>query len=439
MLAEVGISSFEELLSQVPPELRMREALDLAPAETELELRRTFQGFARRNYDPDTTPCFLGAGFYDHVVPALIDQIILRSEFYTAYTPYQAEVSQGTLATIFEFQTLVCELTGMDVANASMYDGASAAAEALLLAGGVTRAGRVLLAPGVHPRTQGVVATYLDGSGIEVATLPEKEGRLDLDETQRALAAGPDVAAVLVQQPNFYGLLEPLDRIAVLLQDQKTAAHLVVSADPLSLGLLAAPGDLGAATVVGDVQPLGIPAQFGGPTAGYFAGRVGHVRRMPGRLVAEAQDAEGRRGFVLTLQTREQHIRREKATSNICTNSALMALRATIFLALLGAAGLRELARECHVRGQWALERLLAVPGVSRPHRGAYFREFVISLPRDAEEVAGAIFARAGILAGVPLSRFDARRRNELLVAVTEKRTREEIEALAIALEQALA
>ena len=439
MLTAMGVGAFEELIAQVPPALRLKGPLDLPPALSETELRRLFVGLARRNYDPETTVSFLGGGIYDHAIPALIDHLVLRSEFYTAYTPYQAEVSQGTLAATYEFQTMVCELTGLDVANAGMYDGASAAAEALRLARAASRRERVLLAAGVHPRVREVVRTYLDGAEGRLEILPESEGRLAPEALRQALAGEP-VAAVLIQQPNLYGLLEPLDALSATLGTPGPARpHLVVSADPISLGVLAAPGALGAESAVGDLQSLGVPAQFGGPTAGYFATRRAHLRRLPGRLVAEARDHAGRRGFTLTLQTREQHIRREKATSNICTNSALIGLRATIYLALVGPSGLREVGRQCLARARYALERLLEVPGVTRVYPGPFFREFVVRLPRPAAEVVARVLEQSGILAGIPLARHQDGRERDLLVAVTEKRSREEIDALAAALSRALA
>jgi glycine dehydrogenase subunit 1 len=440
MLAEIGVGSFDELIAQVPPRLRLAEPLALAAPLAESELRRLYSDLSRKNYDPANTPSFLGGGLYDHVIPAAIEALTWRSEFYTAYTPYQPEVAQGTLAAIFEFQTMICELTGMDVANASMYDGASAAAEALLLARSVNRGGRALLAPGVSPRVRGVIATHLEGAGVTLETLPEEDGRIDVAALPQVLRAGPPACALLVQQPNFFGLLEPLDRLPEALGGAAgERPHLVVSADPLSLGILAPPGRWGADTVVGDLQPLGIPAQFGGPTGGYFATRAAHVRRLPGRLVAEARDAGGRRGFTLTLQTREQHIRREKATSNICTNSALLALRATIYLALVGPGGIREVARQCYARAHHARARLAALPGVRASHAGPFFREFAIDLGQPAEALVAGIHARHGILAGIPLGRFYPGRANELLVAVTEKRTRADIEALAAAVAEGLA
>jgi glycine dehydrogenase subunit 1 len=439
LLAEIGVSDFEELIAQIPPALRMKGLLGLPPALSETELRRHAHELARRNYDPTATVSFLGGGLYDHAVPALIDPLVSRSEFATAYTPYQAEVSQGTLTGIFEFQTMVCELTGLAAANASMYDGASAAAEALLLARGATRGERLLLAGGVHPRVREVVRTYLDGTGATLEVLPESDGRCDPEALRAAVARG-GAAGVLVQQPNLYGLIEPLDALAAALGPAAPARpHLIVSADPISLGVLAAPGALGADSAVGDLQSLGTPVQFGGPTAGYFATREAHLRRMPGRIVAEARDGLGRRGFTLTLQTREQHIRREKATSNICTNSALIALRATIYLSLVGPAGLREVGEQCLARARYAMERLTEIPGVTRAHRGPFFREFVVRLPRPAEPTVARVRESAPILAGIPLGRHLPGRENELLIAVTEKRSREEIDALAAALRRALA
>jgi len=439
LLAAIGAPDFESLLEQVPAGLRIEGPLDLPPAMSEVELRRFLGGLAARNYDPNRTVSFLGAGMYDHAVPAAVDHLALRPEFYTAYTPYQAEVAQGTLAVILEFQTMICELTGLDVANASMYEGASAAAEALLLAHGATGRGRILVAGGVSPRVRGVLDTLLSSVGLAIEELPSDDGRVDLSSLRRLLGNGEPAAAVLVQQPGFLGLLEPLGEIGSLCAAHGRGAHLVASADPLSLGLLAAPGRLGATTVVGDLQPLGIPPQFGGPSGGYFASRREHIRRMPGRIAAETVDSLGRRGYTLTLQTREQHIRREKATSNICTNSGLMALRACVYLSLLGPRGLHEAAAQCVQRSHYALAQLEQVAGVQRAHGGPFFREFAVRLPVPAEALVARIHEQAGILAGVPLSRFVAARDRDLLVAVTEKRSKAEIDALVAAVRQALA
>jgi len=440
MLAEIGVASFDDLLAQIPERFRLTGLLALPPALSETELRRLFAEHLSHNYDPAQTPSFLGGGIYDHAIPAAVDGLSSRAEFSTAYTPYQAEVAQGTLAAIFEFQTMICELTGMDVANASMYDGASAAAEAVLLARAANKGTRVLLPETVHPRTRGVVATYLDGTDCRVELIPERDGRLDGAALAQALEGGDRVAALIVQQPNFYGCLEALAALPETLRaGTPRGPHLIVSADPLSLGLLAPPALFGAQTVVGDLQPLGIPPQGGGPTGGYFATRQAWIRRLPGRLVAEARDAAGRRGFTLTLQTREQHIRRDKATSNICTNSALLMLRATIYLALVGPQGLREVAGQCLARGRYARRRLGEISGVTAVHGGPWFREFVLRLPQSAEQVVARVLDEAGILAGIPLARFDPARERELLVAVTEKRSCAEIDALVAALSAVLA
>jgi glycine cleavage system P protein (glycine dehydrogenase) subunit 1 len=437
MLAEAGFASFDELLSQIPESLRLGGELELDPPRSENEIRRFFKAAAMGNYDPDAVPSFLGGGIYDHDIPSAIDHIALRSEFYTAYTPYQAEISQGTLAAIFEFQTQICRLTGMEVANASMYDGASAAAEACLMAVAATRGERILVAGGMNPRHQGVIKTYLAANtSLELLPVAGPCGRLDLSAFREIFGDGTGIAGVLIQQPNFFGQLEALSEIGEIVQSATTRKrpHLIVSADPLSLGILNAPGDLGADTVVGELQPLGTPPQFGGPTAGFFASRKVHIRRMPGRITGQTVDSDGNRGLTLTLQTREQHIRRDKATSNICTNSALIALRATVYMSLVGPAGFQEIARQIVKRGHYAMTQLTELPDVERVGDGPFFREFVIRLPREAEKLVERIFENHQILAGIPLSRFDETRPNDLLVAVTEKRSQADINALVAAL-----
>ncbi len=342
LLRAIGVSSFDELVQAVPETLRRRKPLDIPPGQTEMELRRLFLDAARRNYDPQTTPSFLGGGLYDHDIPAVVRHMTLRSEYYTAYTPYQAEVSQGTLMTIYEFQTMVCELTGCDVANASMYDAGSAAAEAALLAAHATGRNKILVSGSFHPHHRSILETYgrspglhfVDVDGPRALTPADFKGKIDAE-----------TAAVLIQQPNFFGGIESIAPLAA--EAHAHQALLIVSADPVALALLEAPGRLGADIVVGEGQNLGNPVSYGGPACGLFACKRDLIRRLPGRLVAETVDADGRRGFVLTLQTREQHIRREKATSNICTNNNLVALGMTIALSLLGPAGLREMANLC--------------------------------------------------------------------------------------------
>jgi glycine dehydrogenase subunit 1 len=450
MLRAIGVSSFEDLLVGVPATARQRDPVDIPPGMSEEELRRLFRGLGARNYDPEKVPSFLGAGLYDHLIPAAIRQLTLRSEFYTAYTPYQAEVAQGTLATIYEFQSILCELTGMDVANASVYDGGSAAAEAMLLASSATGRNRVLVSAGLHPHARQVMETYADGPGLELVTVPlAADGRTDLAALHAAVdgsgapgnsaggtAAGGNAAALVLQNPNFFGIVE---EAGPLVQAAHGAGALaVISADLVSLGLLESPGAVGADIAVGEAQSCGNPPQYGGPLCGYFAARKELVRRMPGRLVAEGKDQDGHRGFVLTLQTREQHIRRDKATSNICTNNNLVALGVTVYFTLLGPEGLRETADQCLQKAHYLEAKLAAIPGVRRVHAGPFFQEFAIELPVPAGPVVARMLRDEGILAGLDLGRIDAGRTRQLLVAVTEKRTRPELDRYAEILAKSL-
>ncbi|MCS7082156.1 MAG: aminomethyl-transferring glycine dehydrogenase subunit GcvPA [Bacteroidetes bacterium] len=427
MLQAIGVADFEELLEPIPEALRLREPLRLPPALSEWEVSRLVTGLSEQNLGAEQLICFAGAGAYDHIIPAAIGALLCRSEFYTAYTPYQGEVSQGTLQAIYEFQTMLCRLTGMDVANASMYDGASALAEAVLLACGHTGRSRVVIAGKVHPLYLEVVRTYGYGQGIELLQAPLQEGRTDLKALEELVDAS--VAAVVVQQPNFYGLLEEVRLIERIAHADPQRLYIVV-ADPISLGLLEAPGFYGADIVVGEGQPLGIPLNFGGPYLGLFAAKAALLRKLPGRLVGMTVDACGERAFVLTLQTREQHIRRDKATSNICTNQGLMALAATIYMALLGKEGLREVAEQCYHRAHYLARRIEELPGYGLLYPGPFFREFVVRTPRAASEVVERLLEQ-GFLAGVPLDRWGE---PGLLVAVTEKRSREEMDRFVEAL-----
>jgi glycine dehydrogenase subunit 1 len=433
MLAAIGVGSIEDLLVKVPPKARLSRPLALPPALAETDLVRELRARAARNADADSYVCFLGAGAYDHYVPSPIDHLVRRGEFFTAYTPYQPEASQGTLRTIYEYQTMIAELTGMDVANASLYDGASSVAEAVLMAQAATGRDEVVLAGGLHPLYRRVVATYTRPR-LRLRDVPAPEGVLDLDAARRAL--GERTAALVVQSPNFYGVLEDVAAAAGVAH--AVGALLVVVTDPVNLGVLEAPGRLGADIVVGEGQGLGVPLSYGGPYLGVFAARQEFVRRLPGRLVGATVDLDGRRGFVLTLQTREQHIRRARATSNICTNVALCALMATIYLAILGKRGLVEVGELAMAKAHYAAERLTAVPGVSLRFRAPFFKEFTLRLPLAPERVVRRLL-RDRILAGVPLKPFDRRLADCLLVAVTEKRTREEIDAFAAALGRAVA
>jgi glycine dehydrogenase subunit 1 len=435
MLQAIGAASLEDLFADIPESVRFKGKLNVSPALSEPALLRYMRGLAGKNADFDRYACFLGAGIYDHHLPVVVNHIISRSEFYTAYTPYQPEISQGELQAIFEFQSYICELTGMAVANASMYDGATALAEAGALAAGATKRRRLVLSAGVHPEAREIVRTTAKGLGLEVVEVGCEGGATPA--AALAAAIDGDTAAVLVQSPNFFGVIE--DIAAVEPRIHAAGGLLVASCNPLSLGLLEAPGRLGADIVVGDAQPLGIPASLGGPTCGYFAAAEKWTRRMPGRIVGQTVDREGKRGFVLTLQAREQHIRREKATSNICSNQALLALCASVYLSLMGKEGIREVARLNLQKAHYAARRLSAVPGVSLAYPAPFFNEFVLRLPDHVSipELNRKLLER-GFIGGYDLGRDDPALKGHLLVAVTEQRTREEIDGFAAGLEELL-
>ncbi len=434
MLGVLGAHSIEDLLVRIPAKARLSRPLALAPALAETDLIRHMKALAARNADADARACFMGGGSYDHYIPSPINHLISRGEFFTAYTPYQPEASQGTLRTIYEYQTMIAELTGMDVANASIYDGASSLAEAALMAHAVTERSEIVLSHAVNPLYRRVTATYCEGPGLRLRDVAAPDGVTDLAAAKKLV--GPKTAALVIQAPNFYGCLEDVGAAAEIAH--AAGALLVVVADPVNLGVLEAPGKLGADIVVGEGQGLGVPMSFGGPNLGVFAAKKDLVRRMPGRLVGATVDRDGRRGFVLTLQTREQHIRRAKATSNICTNVALCALMATIYMAIVGRQGLVRVGELSTAKAHYAAERLAAVPGVAMRFRAPFFKEFALKLPKSPER-AVAKLAKQGILAGVPLKTFDRALADCLLVAVTEKRTRAEIDAFADALEKAVA
>jgi glycine dehydrogenase subunit 1 len=428
MLASMGLSDIMELFESIPERLRLARPLDLPAAMSEFELRELFREIAGRN--ETTKPTFLGAGVYDHFSPVVIDHMALRSEWYTAYTPYQPELSQGTLQAIFEFQTMVCQLTGMEVANASMYDGSTALAEAVLMALRVKRnRPRVVLASNVHPHYRIVVKTYLANLDVDLVEAPfGEDGRLDLE----ALALDDKTAAVVVQSPNFFGCVEDLEAVCRAAHDAGALAVVSV-AEAMSLGLLRAPGDSGADIVCGEGQSFGVPMSFGGPFVGFFASREEFVRQLPGRLVGRAVDSRGERGFVLTLSTREQHIRRDKATSNICTNQGLFMLMATIYLSTMGRTGLREVAEQNAQKAHYAADRIGALDGYRLRFASPFFNEFVVETPRPARALRDEL-VEDGFVAGMPLDRYYPDMENALLVAVTERSTRENIDRLAEAL-----
>jgi glycine dehydrogenase subunit 1 len=428
MLEAIGVASLEELFSQIPPELRLIHELNIAPALSEIELAAHMGELAAKNVAAGQKVCFLGGGSYDHFVPAVVDYVASRGEFYTSYTPYQPEASQGNLQAFFEYQTLIAQLTGMDVSNASLYDGGSAAAEAVLMSISVTRRhGRVVVARSVHPEYRQVIATYLANLDVEVVTVGTPEGTVSPEELARAIT--DNTACVLIQQPNFFGCVEDLDSLAKTVHER--GALLVVAVDPISLGLLKRPGDYGADIVVAEGQSLGTAMQFGGPYLGIMACREQFVRRMPGRIAGQTVDRRGKRCWVLTLQTREQHIRREKATSNVCTNQGLFALRATVYLAALGPHGIRELAESCLRKSHYALSQLTRGDRFSAAFDRPTFKEFVIRDSADAIDEFVTDALDAGFFAGVPLGRWYPELSDCLLVCVTEKRTRQEIDALA--------
>ncbi|MBM3259946.1 MAG: aminomethyl-transferring glycine dehydrogenase subunit GcvPA [Candidatus Sericytochromatia bacterium] len=425
MLDTIGVSSMDALLDHIPKALR-EVRLDLPRPHAEAEIQQRLARLAARNVSTSQQASFLGAGVGHRYRPAAVDQVASRSEFYTAYTPYQPEVSQGTLQAIFEFQSMICELTGMDVANASMYDGSTAVAEAALMAVRVTGRPRVLVCGTVHPEYEAVTRTYGRGPGLRIDSLP---ARSDLTDVAAATAAlTPDTAALIVQVPGVLGTVADLSGLADAVH--AAGALLVVVADPVALGVLEAPGRWGADLVVGEAQSLGNAMSLGGPHVGFMACREAHIRQLPGRICGMSVDAEGRPCFTLTLQTREQHIRREKAASNICTNQALNALFATIHLALLGPEGLREVATTSALRAHHLAERLVALPGcrLANPD-SAFLNEFVLNLPVPAAVVRDALLPM-GVLAGLPLDTWWPERTHDLLIAVTEMNGPEDLEGL---------
>lgn len=430
MLRDIGATSIDDLFRAIPPSLRRRVPLRLPPPQSEMELLQTMQALASRNATAETHAVFLGAGAYRHYRPAHIDALISRSEFYTAYTPYQPEIAQGTLQAIFEYQTMLCQLTGMEVANASMYDGSTALAEAVLMAARLTHRHKILMAETVHPEYREVVRTYIQTLGLQLQTVPYERTSGQLDS--RALTVDESVGAVVVQSPNFFGGIEDLQRAAEAAH-RVGALMIAVVVEPISLGVLRSPGEQGADIVVGEGQSLGVPLSFGGPYLGLFATRQKYVRQMPGRLAGQAFDNRGRRGFVLTLATREQHIRREKATSNICTNQGLAMLMATIYLATMGPQGLREVAIQNVQKAAYAARRIAALNGYACRFSGPRFNEFVIRTRRPVSETLARLRERH-ILGGVSLERWYPELDDCVLLCVTEMNSRQEIDRLVDAL-----
>lgn len=422
MLDTIGVTSVQELFSDIPESVQFKGEYKIKEAKSEPALMKELTRLAAKNADLKTNASFLGAGVYDHYMPVIVDHVLSRSEFYTAYTPYQPEISQGELQAIFEFQTMICELTGMDVANSSMYDGGTALAEAAMLSAGQTKRKKVLISSAVHPESKEVLKTYAKGQYIDVVEVPHRDGVTDLNALEELI--DDTIAAVIVQYPNFFGRIEPMKELEEIIHNQKSM--FVVSSNPLALGALTPPGKFGADIVVGDAQPFGIPTAFGGPHCGYFAVTSKLMRKVPGRLVGQTTDDQGRRGFVLTLQAREQHIRRDKATSNICSNQALNALAASVAMTALGRKGVKEMALQ-NIQKAYYAKKVLKEQGFELVFEGASFNEFVIKLGKPVKEVNQALLQK-GIIGGYDLGRDYSDLANHMLIAVTELRTKEEID-----------
>lgn len=425
MLDRIGVSSVEALFAAIPERARLTRALDLPAGASEQEVLAELDALAASNASLASHRYFLGAGVYPHFIPSAIDAIASRAEFTTSYTPYQPEISQGTLQAIFEWQTMLCGLTGVEVANASLYDGASATAEAALMAMRLTRRPKIVISAGLHPHYRDVLATYVGGPGgkIVAATRGDDGRTIGL-----ASLVDDETACVIIQQPAFLGVLEDLEQAAAAAK-ARGALLVVCATEALSLALLRAPGDVGADLVCGEAQSFGVPMGYGGPHLGFLASRAAHVRQMPGRLVGETVDAQGRRGFVLTLSTREQHIRRERATSNICTNQGLMLLRATIYLALLGPVGLRRLAELNFAKAEYAKEQAARTPGLRLPLSAPTFNEFVVGVPDSAPAALERALA-AGMVGGLDLAPYADDLGPSVLVCTTELVSRADIDRL---------
>tara|TARA_B100000686_G_scaffold346168_1_gene432261 strand:+ start:9481 stop:10845 length:1365 start_codon:yes stop_codon:yes gene_type:complete len=433
MLSRLGVPEIASLFDSIPQALRLEKPLELPDGLAEAELVAAMRRLQRHNFDPDEYIQFIGAGAYRHFTPSVINHLTSRSEFSTSYTPYQPEVSQGTLQAVFEFQTLVCMLTGMGIANASMYDGASALAEAVLMANRINGKPRVLLSSALHPEYRQVVGTYLRANGMEIREIPyTTDGKTNL----KALLDGAngETTAVVLQTPNFFGAVEEYTGLGDALKE-KNILLIVCVTEGISLGILKPPGERGADIVVGEGQSFGLPVSYGGPYVGFFASRENFIRQMPGRLAGETLDTEGRRAFVLTLSTREQHIRREKATSNICTNQGLCALAATIFLCVMGKKGMREIAEINLKKAEYLKKRLAKINGYSIRFSAYTFNEFVLECPESAETVREKLLEE-NIIAGLPLGDYYPELKNGLLLCVTEANTTEEIDRLVDKLEQ---
>lgn len=430
MLKKIGVNSIEDLFSDIPENVRLNRSLNLPDNMSELEVSRYLNSLSDKNLDADHLVCFLGAGAYDHYIPSVVKHITSRSEFYTSYTPYQPEISQGTLQAIFEYQSMICSLTGMEVSNASMYDGATACAEAAMVAADNSKGNTIVVSKTVSPEYRSVLKTYMRFKGINLVEVDELEGTTDIEKLRTVV--NKDTAGVIVQSPNFFGLIEDVTEIEKIAHENKSL--LIMSVDPISLGILKSPGELGADIVVGEGQSLGNGLNFGGPYLGFMAVTSKLMRKIPGRIVGETTDIDGKRAFVLTLQAREQHIRRQKATSNICSNQAINALSAAIYLTTLGKKGIREVALQSTQKAHYAFNKLVESGKYSAVFDKPFFKEFAIRGSSSPEKINKELLNK-GILGGYDLSKDYPLYKDSLLICVTEKRSREEIDNLANVME----
>lgn len=430
MLEFLGLKDFEELFSDIPQQFR-NPFFNIPEGKTEIEIRRYFQSLAEKNVT--NLISFLGGGFYDHYIPAAVNEILSRCEFYTSYTPYQAEASQGTLKSIFEYQSAICRLTEMEVSNASLYDGGTALYEAAMMAIRITGRNKIIVDQGVNPIYRKMLHCYTSNLSVEFDEIPVVKGLSDREKLLSEIKE--DVAGVILQNPNFFGCVDDYTDIFEVCHENGSIG--ILSFYPLSLGLLKTPGEMGADIITGEGQSLGIPLLFGGPYLGIMATKLKYVRDMPGRVVGMTVDNKGKTGYTLTLQTREQHIRREKATSNICTNESLCALASIVYLSLLGKRGLKEVAELCYLKSEYAKSRLLEIEGVKLKFNAPTFNEFVLELPKDASDVINSLL-RKGFAAGFPLVKYYENMERCLLVAITEKRSKEEIGIFVESLEGSL-
>lgn len=431
MLEAIGLSSADQLFDDIPKDVALKGELNLSTAMSELEVSSYLKSLAAKNCSTSDLTCFLGAGAYDHYIPSVVDHIISRSEFYTSYTPYQPEISQGTLRYLFEFQTLICDLTGMEVANASLYDGGTAIAEAALMTAAVSRKKQILVSKTVRPESRQILKTYAHIQGLEVIEIDMKDGITDLEELEKHMS--DDTGTVIVQSPNFFGIIEDLEATADVVHKVKKAG-LIASVDPISLGILKKPGDLGVDVVVGEGQGMGIPLSFGGPYLGFIATNKNYMRKLPGRIVGQTEDLDGKRSYVLTLTAREQHIRREKATSNICSNQGLNTLAATVYMVTLGKEGLREVALQSTQKAHYTFKKLTESGKYKPLFDKPFFKEFAVSSDIDADKIINDL-REEDIIGGYHLGIDYPQFKNSILYAVTEKRTKDEIDKLSSVLE----